>query len=108
MTFAKIKAFFAKLFVPFTWKTVTDTEAKLLAEVAKLRKEAEDKVAALTANHSVDTLHVRRDADLAAMKAVHDRFVELVEADTTTKLEAASNVLPPLNLPPVTPAAPTA
>lgn len=108
MTFAKVKAFFAKLFVPFTWKTVTDTEAKLLAEIAKLRKEAEDKVAALTANHGVDAVHARRDADLTAAKAVYDRFVELVEADTTAKLAEATNVLPPLALPPVTPAAPTA
>lgn len=99
MTFAKVKAFFAKLFVPFTWKTVTDTEAKLKADIARFFKEAEDKAAALTANHGVDAVHARRDADLAAAKAVYDRFVELVEADTTAKLAEATNVLPPLALP---------
>lgn len=108
MTFAKVKAFFAKLFVPFTWKTVTDTEVKLKADIARFFKEAEDKAAALTANHGVDAVHARRDADLANLKAVYERHVALVEADTTAKLAEATNVLPPLTLPPVTPAAPTA
>lgn len=91
---------FLKGLVPVNFVNEAEKVApEIQAEIEKILRGANDQVAELRKQHSVQTLKDNVAKDLADLDLLVVRLKQSILDTHTAKVEAAKAVLPPLNLP---------